>query len=126
MVSEMKMKAALQQYIDGFNNKDADRLISLFADDAKIEDPFGGGKIVEGIEAITSFYQQAVTMVDKLELNTPIRGSHSNCAAMAFTIYMTIKDKPMQINAIDVMTFDEAGLIIDMKAYHGPSDLTVG
>jgi len=126
MPTEMKMKAAMQQYIDGFNKKDADVLISLFADDAKIEDPVGGGRIVEGREAITSFYERAVTMVDKIELNTPIRGSHSNCAAMAFTIYMTIKDKPMIINAIDVMTFNEAGLIIDMKAYHGPSDLMVG
>ncbi|MFA5668955.1 MAG: nuclear transport factor 2 family protein [Balneolaceae bacterium] len=126
MPTEMKMKAAMQQYIDGFNKKDADVLISLFADDAKIEDPVGGGRIVEGREAITSFYERAVTLVDKIELNTPIRGSHSNCAAMAFTIYMTIKDKPMIINAIDVMTFNEAGLIIDMKAYHGPSDLMVG
>src|SRR5690554_6706940 len=126
MPTEMKMKAAMQQYIDGFNKKDADVLISLFADDAKIEDPVGGGRIVEGREAITPFYERAVTMVDKIELNTPIRGSHSNCAAMAFTIYMTIKDKPMIINAIDVMTFNEAGLIIDMKAYHGPSDLMVG
>lgn len=124
MLTESKMKAAMQQYIDGFNQKDAKIIISLFADNAKIEDPVGGGKMVEGKTAITSFYESAVPLVDKLELATPIRGSHSNFAAMAFTICMKMDGKPIQINAIDVMTFNDAGEIIDMKAYHGPGDVT--
>ncbi|WP_240377111.1 nuclear transport factor 2 family protein [Bacillus piscicola] len=124
MVTESQMKAAMQQYIDGFNQKDANMLISLFADHARIEDPVGGGKIVEGKAAITSFYELAVTLVDNLELSAPIRGSHSHYAAMAFRIFMKNDGKPIQIDTIDVMTFDDDGRIIDMKAYHGPGDVT--
>lgn len=120
--SEEQMKAAMQSYIDGFNQKDADLLASLFAAHARIEDPVGGGRIVEGKEAITAFYQGAVTMVDRLELEAPIRASRANSAAMAFTIYMTMDGQEMVGRTIDVMTFDGAGKIIDMKAYHGQSD----
>lgn len=124
MLTELKMKTAMQQYIDGFNQGDAKALISLFADQAKIEDPVGGGNIVEGKAAITSFYQRAVTLVDKLELVAPIRGSHGTSAAMAFTILMKNDQKNIRINCIDVMTFDDSGKIVDMKAYHGPGDVT--
>lgn len=123
MLTESKMKTAMQQYIDGFNQKNAELIFSLFADDAKIEDPVGGGKFVEGKPAIKSFYELAVTLVDKLELEAPIRGSHSYFAAMAFTIFMKNDGVPIQINTIDVMRFNDSGEIIDMKAYHGPSDV---
>ena len=123
MPTEDGMKSVMQQYIDGFNKKDAKVLYSLFADNARIEDPVGGDKIVEGITAIEEFYKGAVTMVDKLELSAPVRASHGSEAAMAFTIYMQADDKPVQIHVIDVMTFDDSGKIIDIKAYHGKTDI---
>lgn len=98
-------------------------LFSLFADQAKIEDPVGGGKIVEGKPTILLFYQKAVTLVDKLELAAPIRGSYSNFTSMAFTIFMNINGKDIRINCIDVMEFDNFGKILEMKAFHGPGDL---
>ncbi|RKD25856.1 steroid delta-isomerase [Ammoniphilus oxalaticus] len=122
MLTEQKMKAALQQYLDGFNQQDADAIITLFADNARIEDPVGSEQIVQGKEAITTFYKGAVKVVERLELDTPIRSSYSNYAAMAFTIHMVIDGQKRVTRAIDVMTFDNTGKIIDMKAYHGPSD----
>lgn len=119
---EAHMKAALQQYLEGFKQGNAEMLYSLFADHAKIEDPVGGGRIVEGKEAITTFYQGAVKVVERLELDTPIRGSYGNAAAMAFTIYLKTDEKESVIQAIDVMTFDDTGKIVDMKAFHGPSN----
>ena len=41
---------------------------------------------------------------------------------MAFTIHMEREGTRTLIRAIDVMTFDDAGKIVDMKAYHGPGD----
>jgi steroid delta-isomerase len=117
------MKDALQQYLDGFNQGNAEMIISLFAEDARIEDPVGGGWIVEGKEAIAEFYRRGVEVVERLELDTPIRGSHGRSAAMAFTIHMKMDGKKSIIRAIDVMTFDDSGKIVDMKAYHGPSDV---
>lgn len=128
MLSEAGMKRALQQYLDGFNQGDAEAIISLFADDAQIEDPVGGGKIVAGTAAITAFYTRAVEVVERLDLDTPIRGSRGRAAAMAFTIHMKSDAEASQqgtvIRVIDVMTFNESGKIIDMKAFHGFSDVS--
>lgn len=126
MTTEAQMRAALQAYIDRFNAHDGAGLAALFADDARIEDPVGGGKIVQGRAAVDEFYRGAVDKVDRLELAAPIRASHGNAAAMAFDIHMTHEANAMLIRAIDVMTFDDQGRIVDMKAYHGPGDLTIG
>lgn len=42
---------------------------------------------------------------------------------MAFDIHMRIEGRPVLTRAIDVMTFDAEGKIVDMKAYHGPGDV---
>lgn len=123
MATEEQMRWAMQAYIDRFNARDGEGLAALFADDARIEDPVGGALIVEGRDAINGFYRRAVGMVDRLELAAPIRTSHGAAAAMPFDIHMKIEDRGVIIRAIDVMTFDAAGKIIDMKAYHGPGDV---
>lgn len=124
--SEHQMRSALQAYIDLFNSHDGTGLAALFADNARIEDPVGGARIVEGRAAIDEFYRRAVTMVDRLELAAPIRTSHGAAAAMAFDIHMQAAGHPVLIRVIDVMTFDTHGKIVDMRAYHGPSDRETG
>lgn len=126
MTTEEQMRRAMQAYIDRFNAHDGEGLAALFADNARIEDPVGGEMIVEGRDAIDDFYRGAVTMVERLELAAPIRTSHGASAAMPFDIHMKIEGKPVLIRAIDVMTFNANGKIINMKAYHGPGDMLTG
>lgn len=122
MPSEEHMKAALQQYIDGFKARDAEMIIALFADDATIEDPVGTDNIVRGKDAITAMYRGGVTMVTAMELSAPIRASHSNAAAMAFDFELEFDGQKMRTSAIDVMEFNDDGKIVRMRAYWGPSD----
>lgn len=126
MAIEQQMRMVLQAYIDLFNISDGKGLAALFADNARIEDPVGGMKIVEGRAAIDEFYRRAATMVDRLELIAPIRTSYGASAAMAFDIHMQVDGQPILIRVIDVMAFDANGKIVDMKAYHGPSDKKTG
>src|SRR5690625_1975906 len=121
MPTEQQMKAALQAYIDGFNAKDAEALASLFADDATIEDPVGTQPI-QGKETIAQFYRKAVKAVQEMKLSSPIRGSHSNAAAMAFEFTMNWEGKTMHTKVIDVMEFNQDGKITSMRAYWGPGD----
>ena len=44
MISQSRMKAVLQAYVDGLNAGDADAVIALFAPDAVIEDPVGSSE----------------------------------------------------------------------------------
>jgi steroid delta-isomerase len=120
MPTQDEMKAALQAYIDGFAAGDAAAVAGLFADDAEIEDPVGHAP-VRGRAAIDEFYKNAVDVGTKLSLDAPIRGSHGDRAAMAFTVEVPAMN--MRIRAIDVMTFGEDGKILKMEAFWGPDDI---
>jgi steroid delta-isomerase len=124
--SPAQMKAALQRYVDGFNAADAEAIVALFADDAVIEDPVGGGTLRRGRAEIAEFYRGSVKLVKRIELSAPIRGSHGNAAAMAFAVHLDYDGKPCVINVIDVMRFDDTGRIVEMKAYWGPGDVVAG
>ncbi|MFA1545800.1 nuclear transport factor 2 family protein [Actinomadura chokoriensis] len=112
------MKQVLQTYVDAFNASDAATISGLYADDAVIEDPVGHPPLT-GRAAIEEFYTNAIAGGAKLTLDAPIRGSHGDRAAMAFTV-----DIPgMRIRAIDVMTFNDEGKITRMQAHWGPDDI---
>ena len=121
MPTQSEMKAVLQQYLDAYNAQDADAIIALYADNATIEDPVGSAPL-QGKEAIGAFYRQVIPMGGKLKLVVPVRGSHSNSAAMAFVVENFMYGNTVNINVIDVMTFDESGKITSMRAYWGPED----
>lgn len=118
MPSEHVMKAAMQAYIDTFNRGDPQAVAALFAPEATLEDPVGS-PLKRGREAIAAFYTHSIGTGAKLALDAPIRGSHGDAAAMAFTARIG----PLSVRVIDVMTFDEAGKFTSMRAYFGPADL---
>ncbi|GAB2845475.1 nuclear transport factor 2 family protein [Actinocorallia aurea] len=113
------MKAAMRAYVDGFANKDAESVLALFAEDAVVEDPVGTPE--KRGEEIAKFYRDAVASGVTLVLEGPLRGSHGNGAAMAFTI--EAPEMNLSIKAIDVFTFDDEGKIASMRAYWGPDDM---
>ncbi|GLZ05810.1 steroid Delta-isomerase [Actinomadura sp. NBRC 104412] len=119
MPAQEQMKKALQTYVDSFNEGDAATIAALFADDAVIEDPVGKPQI-SGRPAIDEFYAKAISAGTKLTLDGPIRGSHGKGAAMALTIEVPAMN--LRIRAIDAMTFNDDGKIVEMRAYWGPDD----
>jgi steroid Delta-isomerase len=113
------MKAAMQAYINHFNSGSAEAVADLYANDATVEDPVGSPAIA-GRAAILAFYQKSIATGAKLTLDAPIRSSHGNSAAMAFSAIIG----PLTVRVIDVMTFDEAGHFTSMRAYFGPDDIS--
>jgi steroid Delta-isomerase len=118
MPTEQVMKAAMQAYLDAFNSGSAEAVAALYAADATVEDPVGS-PLKRGRAEIQGFYTHSIATGAKLALDVPIRSSHGNAAAMAFTARIG----PMTIRVIDVMTFDESGKITSMRAYFGSGDL---
>lgn len=116
------MKQALQAYIDAFNTADPDAIAALYAEDATVEDPVGS-EPKRGRVAILDFYRMAVQTGAHLTLAAPIRASHGDAAAMAFDVNLQMAEGRSTIRVIDVMRFDEAGLVRSMEAYWGPSDV---
>jgi len=124
MPTQAEMKGALQAYIDGFNADDPDSIMALFADGAVIEDPVGSP--LKSRAEFEAFIRQGVKFGARLKLAAPIRGSHSNYAAMVFIVTFVQDGVRYTTNSTDVMTFDEAGKIVRMDGFWGPGDVTVG
>jgi steroid Delta-isomerase len=122
MVSEAKMKAGMQAYIDTYNRGDVAEIVALYADDATVEDPVGT-PLKSGKKAIHEFYEMAVQTGAKLKLAAPIRGSHGNSAAMAFDVELNMPAGRMVVYVIDVMTFNDEGKFTSMRAFWGPGDM---
>lgn len=124
MPQEDVIKTVMKQYIDRFNQDDLEGVLSLFGEEAAVEDPVGSSP-VEGKSAIAAFYKKVVNGNTRIRLEGPIRGSHSNSGAMALHITTSAEGKTISIPVIEVMTFDEKGSIASMKAYWGPGDMVV-
>lgn len=121
-MSEHAMKQAMQAYIDAFNHSDWEGIVSLYADDATVEDPVGQG-LINGRADIAAFYQRSIETGARLRLAAPIRASHGDEAAMAFDVELTMPSGRAVIRVIDVMRFDESGRFSSMRAYWGQSDM---
>lgn len=111
----------VNRYIALLGDGDVDGLVSLYADDATVEDPVGG-EVHIGSQAIKGFYS-AVANVDRQAELVSLRVAGSE-AAFHFRLTITAGDHKMRIEPIDVMVFDGRGKISAMKAYWSAADVT--
>lgn len=118
------MRDAVLTYFASFATADTEAILALFADDAVVEDPVGGARM-EGKAALRAFFGGGFDYVGGGYSFTPegavrIAGNHAACAAIALC---DKADPPFRLETLDVMTFDEAGKIVAMKAYWGPANM---
>jgi steroid delta-isomerase len=119
------MRWVAEQYVERLTAGDAAGVAALFAADATVEDPVGSAPKV-GHDVIAQFYAGAVERAHPaLTMTGPVRtvpGARS--AAFPFRTRSFFGGKHVEIEIIDVFTFDDAGLITSMKAYFGPANIT--
>lgn len=117
-----QMKAAVSAYVQRHSAGDVDGIVALFAENATAWDPVDSPPHV-GSAAVRAFFAGTHEMVDSLTLTLtgPVRCS-GNFAAFPMTALSVMGDFKLEIDIIDVMTFDEAGLISEMKAYWNMAD----
>ncbi len=113
--------ALVQRYLDTVVSGSAEDVAALYAEDATLEDPVGGGEVHIGRQAIAGFYAMTANAEVSTELLQLRTGGHE--AAFAFAITVTMGDTKIRIEPIEVMNFNSAGEITSMKAYWGPSDM---
>lgn len=120
------MKQAVQSYVDRHSAGDIDGIVALFADNATAWDPVDSDPHV-GIDAVRSFFEGTHKMADRLTLTItgPVRCA-GNFAAFPMTARTEIGDFRLELDIIDVMTFDDDGKIVEMKAYWNMADARQG
>jgi len=113
--------ALVKRYLDTVVSGTAEDVAALYADDATLEDPVGGGEVHIGRSAIAGFYGGTAGAQLETELLQLRVGGHE--AAFIFAITVTMGETKMRIEPIEVMNFNGSGEITSMKAYWGPADV---
>ncbi|MFC9979199.1 nuclear transport factor 2 family protein [Gordonia sp. NPDC127522] len=113
------LRAAMHSYLDAVNSGGGKAVLELFAENGTVEDPVGSPPVLARDFFATPFEEVHVQLVSPVSTSLDC-----SAAAMAFTLVATIEGEQLRINVVDVMQFDEAGLITSMRAHWGPSDAT--
>jgi steroid delta-isomerase len=111
-------RAIVERYLSTVSTGSADDVAALYAEDATLEDPVGGGEVHIGRQAIAGFYKNTDGVDIQTELLTFRSGGHEAAFVFAITV-----GGAMRIEPIEVMTFTGDGLIASMKAYWGPENV---
>ena len=114
------MTAAVHAYVKAFDQRDVDAVVALFAENATVEDPIGT-EPKKGRGAIREFYTASMATGAKLALQGPVRVS-ANYAAFAFQVQLHFDNTDMRIDVIDTFKFDDAGKVLEMRAFFGPGN----
>jgi steroid Delta-isomerase len=112
----------VNRYIGLVAGGSADQMVELYAEDATVEDPVGGGEVHIGRQAIHGFYSAMEGVERECELVSLRVAGHE----AAFLYRLTVKggDGAIRIEPIDVMVFNEDGEVAAMKAYWSAADVT--
>ena len=117
------ISAVFHRYAELFTAADAEGITQLYAADAIVRDPVTA-PAVQGHAAIRAWYQGAFDaaghMDMKVEGEVRIAGRHG---AATFVVMAGADSAPFQSNTLDVMVFNDDGLISSMDAYWGPTNI---
>ena len=124
MPSKEDIISTVEAYAAAQTSGDVDAVVALFAPDAVVADPVHEPAHV-GREAIHTFFSGTRDMVDSMVLKVtgPIRAV-DRYAAVPLRALSDIGGSRVAVDIVDVFTFEDNGLIGDMKAYWDPAGIT--
>jgi steroid delta-isomerase len=120
-LNDQLIAGVMQAYVDAMSSDDVEKVLVLFADDAVVEDPVGSDAHC-GKDALRIFYQASIDSVDQMVLEGSVRAREKWGAA---AMIASPKGIDMQVETLDVMEFNDEGLIARMTAYWGDTNLRV-
>jgi steroid Delta-isomerase len=120
MSSYEEVMRTIARYVEAFDQGDAGMAAALYAEDATIEDPVGA-TLVRGRAAIGEFYKVAMQAGVRLKLEGAVRAAGDHAA---FPFVVAFNDAAQKrIEVIDTFRFNEAGQILEMRAFWGPANM---
>jgi steroid Delta-isomerase len=121
--SNERIREVVEAYVDRVGNGTSAEVVALYAEGATVEDPVGS-EVLTTREQIATFYGN----LDGLEQETTLVEARigGGQAAFLFRISTKVGDQTYTMAPIDVMTFDDDGLITSMTAYwNADTDMTI-
>ncbi len=121
MPSADEIRETLVHYVERLSAGDADTIADLYTEDGSAEDPVGG-PVNQGREAVRAFYA-AMSGVLTAEISGPICVAR-NTGVMPLVACLQLPGKPARwLDAIDLVEFDDSGLIRSLRAYWNPAEM---
>lgn len=120
--SPEQIRSTADSYIAALTAGDLEAVMALYAEDATVEDPVGGGTVHEGTAAIREFYATVVA----LEIEGEVLEARVCGDELLFNFEITTHfgpDSKATINVWDLMVHDEHGKIRSMRAYWTPENM---
>jgi steroid Delta-isomerase len=114
MPSREQIETAVGTYVEAVGRQDLEATVALFAEDARQEDPVGSPPNL-GREAVRGFFERAYRATFTTTLTGPllVTGDH---AAVHFVITLPTDGDPFVVRVVDLIRFDDDGLIADLRA----------
>ena len=123
MADETTIRDTIDRYWKAFSAGDRDGWLSLFTDDATVEDPVGS-PLRNGRDEIGAFFDESQGLADSIELRSlDITSVCGDQAAFAMQIRPVIGGTAFVMQAIDVMTFADDGRISSQRAFWQPESM---
>ena len=120
--SAEKIRETVDAYVRLVANGTADEIVALYAEGATVEDPVGTDVLTERTD-IHGFYARLEGLdADTTLLSAKVAGGQ---AAFLFELATRVGDQTYTVTPIDVMTFDDDGLVTSMRAFWSDEDLVV-
>jgi steroid delta-isomerase len=107
------MRATVEKYLTLVASGTAEEIAALYAADAMLEDPVGADPLV-GKDAIVAFYK----VIEPIQRSTEQKSFRAagNTAVFEFRIVTVFDELSVEISPLDIMVFNDAGLITSMRA----------
>ncbi|BAG22901.1 nuclear transport factor 2 family protein [Streptomyces griseus] len=128
MIDETQRKATVLEYFERVNAKDLDGVVKLFATDAVVADPVGAPPVA-GEEALRAYFQRVLHEFDTHDVPGVPSGAQDG-QSVALPLKATINNPQdptggvrLDVNLVSVFTIGEDGLISEMRAYWGLTDI---
>jgi steroid delta-isomerase len=121
MPSADEIRESLRHYVERLSAGDADAIAAMYTEDGEIEDPVGAPGH-RGRAAVRAFYAATAGSLS-VEISGPICVA-GRAGVMPLLARLQLPGQPARfLDAIDVVEFDEAGLIRSLRAYWNPKEM---
>lgn len=111
-------------YVRYLNDKNLEGILSLYADNASLEDPVGSKPLI-GKEELRKFYIKAEAVPTKVKRSGPIR---VNGNTMTFSCHSILEEHGVELvtGIQDIIVLDQTGKIVSVRAIWGPTSTPKG
>ncbi len=126
MPTSDQMRATLERYLDRVGARDVEGVVDLFAETVSVEDPVDGpsGTHVVGRDDVTAFFRKGFARSQpRPRLHGEIITTAGDHATMSFTLELELRGEACEVDVIDVVRFDEAGKIVELRAFWNAEDI---